>query len=188
MLSHVVSRVEAVPGIAHVVVAVPTAGESVYVVHAAKSVAYSSDRAESDVLGRFADAAEKFRADAVVRVTADCPLWAPDLGATVLNLYRLHPHYAEVPDPYYVDGMDVEVFSRAMLAEADSEAADAYDREHVTPWMQRQRGFYRSGPRVSRLKLSVDEQSDLERVRRIMAHVKGLNFADTLAACAEAGV
>jgi spore coat polysaccharide biosynthesis protein SpsF len=37
----------------------------------------------------------------------------------------------------YPDGLDVEVMSRHMLLEADRAASEAFDREHVTPWIQR---------------------------------------------------
>jgi spore coat polysaccharide biosynthesis protein SpsF len=97
-----------------------------------------------DVLGRIAAAVPK-GCEVVVRLTGDCPLVDP-----VLVDYHVERFVAEEnPRSYvsnalvrtYPDGLDVEVMSRDMLMEADREATDPFDREHVTPWIQRHAGL-----------------------------------------------
>lgn len=93
-----------------------------------------------DVLGRVA-AAVPPDYNVVVRLTADCPLVDPALVDRHVERFAA----ADAEDVYvsntvrrtYPDGLDVEVVSRQMLAEAARVATDAYDREHVTPWIQR---------------------------------------------------
>ncbi len=94
---------------------------------------------EHDVLGRYLGAARAVDADVILRVTSDCPLIDPRLCAAVIearadtqadyaanNMPRLFPH-----------GLDCEAFTRAGLEQAASDATEAYDREHVTPWLRR---------------------------------------------------
>jgi spore coat polysaccharide biosynthesis protein SpsF len=130
---------------------------------------------EWDVLGRFAGAARQVGADVVARVTADCPLWAPDVGMAVVERYMVQlGHDVIVTNDTGIsgwpDGLDTEVFSAALLHAADARATDRNDREHVTPWMRR------NAPHVVvgcderwRVKLSVDTLEDFERVRGVMA-------------------
>jgi len=195
MIAHVVERVAAIGSDVHVIVACPPDDRQAILAAVREAQCdqrhvYAPDVRAEDVLGRFAAVAKNYPADAYMRVTADCPLLAPDLAQAVLTLYRCQPKYVEVPAPYYLDGFDVEVFSRELLERAEREATDPYDREHVAPWIQRACGVYKEqfSPPCPRYKLSVDTQEDLDRVRRIMAKVKGLNFADTLAAAAECGL
>ena len=108
---------------------------------------------EDDVLKRYYDCATFFDADIIVRITADCPLIDPCLINWTLVYYNGHnyPYVCCAP----VDGLDVEVFSYDLLKEAHENATTKEDREHVTPYMKRL------------TKISVDNASDLEKVRRI---------------------
>jgi len=93
-----------------------------------------------DVLDRLAKAAPA-DCGVVVRLTGDCPLVDPELVDRHVERYAA----AGSEDVYvsnavrrtYPDGLDVEVMSRHLLAEAARVATDGYDREHVTPWIQR---------------------------------------------------
>ena len=49
---------------------------------------------EHDVLRRYAEAAAKFRADVVVRVTSDCPLIDPELTDAVIKALSSDADYA----------------------------------------------------------------------------------------------
>lgn len=105
--------------------------------------------AEFDVLDRFFWASELFEADVIMRVTADCPLWDPEVGAVVLDTYRLgHSDYvSNVYDDHQgttTDGLDVEVFSRRVLQEAWIHAKNPSEREHVTKFIRTNAaGWYR---------------------------------------------
>jgi spore coat polysaccharide biosynthesis protein SpsF (cytidylyltransferase family) len=100
---------------------------------------------EWDVLQRMAGAAAAARAGVVVRVTADCPLWPPDLALAMVESFMASDREGILTNDTTVsgwpDGLDVEVFTAATLQLAARKATDRSDREHVTPWMRR-RGIH----------------------------------------------
>jgi len=96
---------------------------------------------EADVLDRFVRCARERRADAVVRLTADCPLLDPTESGRVIHAYCNLPNcsYANNVSPQSVPaGFGTEVISMAALETSWREASDPADREHVTPFVRRQ--------------------------------------------------
>jgi len=92
---------------------------------------------EADVLDRYYRAAQQFTADAIVRITSDCPLIDPELiDATVRAFLDEKPDYATNSLVItYPRGLDVEVLTAEALARAWLEAKDSYQRTHVTPYL-----------------------------------------------------
>lgn len=94
---------------------------------------------EDDVLARFVLAAAASDADAVVRLTADCPLLDPALIDQVAGAWRRDPALGYVSTTLVRTlprGLDVELLSRAALHRADA-AAEAHHRVHVSSWLYR---------------------------------------------------
>lgn len=143
---------------------------------------------EWDVLSRMAGAANAMLAETIVRMTADCPLWAPDICQRVLNYYVETGERGIVTNDTTVsgwaDGLDVEVFSNEMLQRAARYATDRTDREHVTPWMRRhaEHKIYGSTEDWRTVKISVDTYDDFERARTVLAKVDGYEWAATRSA------
>jgi spore coat polysaccharide biosynthesis protein SpsF len=132
---------------------------------------------ESDVLSRYVGAAAVAHAELVVRLTADCPLIDPDVIDHVVrvaqhtlsedvDLVTNAPHAGRT----YPDGMDVEVFTAQTLTRVDALATAAADREHVTLRLHRAPFHHEvvdlSSP-AGEVRITVDYQSDLDRVRAI---------------------
>ncbi len=128
--------------------------------------------AETDVLGRFIEAARAFGFDDVVRATADNPL--VDTEAT-RRMVAFHDrvgadHVVECGLPV---GGAVEAVSRAALERADALVTDPYDREHVTSFIRRDSRFQAlravapGDVRRPGLRLTVDTPEDLEFIRAI---------------------
>lgn len=93
---------------------------------------------EGDVLGRFARTANNCVADCIVRITADCPLVDPQLIEAAVQAIRDGADYAgNTVERHWPRGCDVECFTTELLLQTHQNATDPYDREHVTPWMQR---------------------------------------------------
>ncbi len=129
-----------------------------------------------DVLGRFCAVLEAYpQATAVVRLTADCPLadWT-----VIDNLVALREtegaDYANNVTPVrtFPHGLDAEVMRPQVLIEAGREAADPYEREHVTPFIHRRPERYRLGaltrsPSLAHLRWTVDYPEDLAFVRQV---------------------
>lgn len=127
---------------------------------------------EADVLGRYAQALDRYPADVVVRLTADCPLLDVSvIGRCVDKLAG--GDYAYVSNTLirtYPDGLDVEAVAASALADAAAEAMDAVEREHVTPFIYRRPERFRLGAvlhdrYLAHVRLTVDEPPDLEAVR-----------------------
>jgi spore coat polysaccharide biosynthesis protein SpsF len=92
---------------------------------------------EADVLDRYYRATPLFCADAIARITSDCPLIDPELiDATVRAFLDEKADYATNSLVItYPRGLDVEVFTADALAHAWREAKDSYHRAHVTPYL-----------------------------------------------------
>lgn len=89
-----------------------------------------------DVLGRYYSAASESGADIVVRVTSDCP--CIDVSVIDDMLLKFDAEYMSNVHPRVLPhGMDAEVFTFDALKEANENAAEKYDREHVTPYIMR---------------------------------------------------
>ncbi|PQZ56350.1 acylneuraminate cytidylyltransferase [Microbacterium sp. MYb54] len=133
---------------------------------------------ESDVLSRFAGAAREARLDTVVRVTSDCPLIDPAVIEEGIRRYieldDPSAHVSNVLERTYPRGFDFEVFSAAALREADERSSDPVDREHVTPYLYRNRSGHAAlhavtrSPDASRYRLTVDTPEDLVVVRALI--------------------
>jgi spore coat polysaccharide biosynthesis protein SpsF (cytidylyltransferase family) len=140
VLHHVLTRCAAIPGADVVVCATPDDQASRPVASEAQAAGATVFRgSETDVLSRYLGAARAVNATTVMRVTSDCPMIDPALCGDVLSLRSAqHSDYAcnNMP-PSFPHGLDCEAFTRAALERAALEATDAYDREHVTPWLRR---------------------------------------------------
>jgi spore coat polysaccharide biosynthesis protein SpsF len=142
---------------------------------------------ERDVLDRFHRGAQTLRAERVVRVTADCPLVDPEVVARLLELAATRPDvaYASVATGAigvdagyrrYPDGLDAEAFTALALTEAWHEAADPFEREHVTPfiWRRPERfgvAVLEADEDLGDERWTVDYPADLELVRAVYARL-----------------
>jgi spore coat polysaccharide biosynthesis protein SpsF len=153
---------------------------------------------EQDVLSRYFEAANRFAADTVVRVTSDCPLIDPQLIDSTISAYREEAggcdYVSNMIEPSWPYGMAVEVFSARALAEAHAEATEEAEREHVTPFIYWRPGRYRlkslsMQPDLSQHRWTVDTPEDFELVRRILESLYPrkpcFGMADVLALLAE---
>ena len=137
-IRHVLRRCQKIPGIARVVCAIPVENSTPLWREATNLGVKVVRGSEHDVLGRYRKAAMTVDADIVMRVTGDCPLIDPDICGRVLNMMKPDVDYASNVLPRgFPRGLDCEAFTREALERAHKEADDPYDREHVTPWMQR---------------------------------------------------
>ncbi len=130
---------------------------------------------EADVLSRYHDALDRFPADAVVRVTADCPLIDPALVDAAIAVFdtQQYDFVSNMLEPTYPYGMAVEVMSAQALRDAHREAKRPEEREHVTPFIYRHPGRYRlksltTTPDLSHHRWTVDTPEDFELVSRIL--------------------
>lgn len=89
---------------------------------------------EKDVLDRFYQCALKEHAQSIMRITADCPLLAPDICQSLYELYRIkQADYAHLSSDY-AEGVDCEIISFHALDTAWQNAKLYSEREHVTQY------------------------------------------------------
>jgi glutamate-1-semialdehyde 2,1-aminomutase len=139
---------------------------------------------ENDVLDRYFEAAKYFDAEVIVRITGDCPLVDSSLVDEAVRLFNEgdFDYLSNTVPPTFPDGLDIEVFSYAALANAAENAVTSYDREHVTPYirnnMSLRHGQFRHTSDLSGLRWTVDEAEDLEVVSAVFNFFSpNLNFS-----------
>lgn len=141
MLARAVSRVRRAKTLDDVVVATTSLPPDDAIVELCAERGWNVFRgSEDDVLDRYYRAAVAHRADAVVRITSDCPLIDPDVVDQVVTAFlerRPRVDYASnvLPVRTFPRGLDTEVFSFDALARAWREDKNPAWREHVTPYI-----------------------------------------------------
>lgn len=92
---------------------------------------------EDNVLSRFLGAAREARAESVARVTSDCPLWDPGVGAEVIAALARDEsvdYASNCLERTYPRGLDTEVLWMDVLERMARSAVpgEGPEREHVT--------------------------------------------------------
>lgn len=135
---------------------------------------------EDDVLARYHDAAVAFGAAAdtvVVRLTGDDILPDPRLIDAALDLHDAFKGKFDcvftADDDSLPYGIDHESYVFSALERAHREAADADDREHVTPYIRRNSAMFPQveitvSETIPGPPLSIDTPADLERTRELL--------------------
>ena len=179
VLGHVLRRCQAIPGVDVVVCATVDNEESEPI--EALALGYGAEvyrGSETDVLDRYAGAARAVDADVVMRVTSDCPLIDPGVCGEVIAL-RAEANADYVANNYspgFPHGLDCDAFTRDALERANREAAESYDREHVTPWMKRRQDLKHArvdgpGDDRARYRWTLDYPEDLAFFRALFCYL-----------------
>jgi len=180
VLEWVVRAARHIPGIEDVIVATSIAKDDDIIEAWCRDNTINDYRgSETDVLSRYADASTSCSADVIMRLTADCPFLDPQVCATVLALFTsTGVDYASNCSPAnWPDGLDCEIFSTSVLAEANSEARLSVEREHVTPFINNNRHRYSIHslscplPNLQRERWTIDRQEDLNFLRKVVSHL-----------------
>lgn len=168
-LERCLRRVSRFRGVAEVAVATSAESADDVVASVVGRLGYTCVRgSETDVLSRFALAADKLSADAVVRCTSDCPLLDPEISSEVIETFlRTKADYASnVLDRKLPRGLDTEIMTRAALDAAHHKATQKEEREHVTLHIYRRPETYRcvsvtnQGPDLSSNRWTLDTLDD----------------------------
>lgn len=179
VLGWVVRAAQAAAGVDQVVVATSTAVGDDAVAGLAEELGVAVVRgSEDDVLSRFVLAQEATEADAVVRLTADCPLLDPALIAQVVAAWRADPALGYVATTVVRTlprGLDVELVSAGALRLADRRA-ERHHRVHVTSWLYTEPGRCRTlgivvTPDSHDLRVTLDTAADVELLTAVVAEL-----------------
>jgi spore coat polysaccharide biosynthesis protein SpsF len=174
ILGHCIERLRLRSGLPVIVATTTHAEDDVLAAEASRWGAPTVRGSADDVLSRYVLAANLFDLKTIVRATADNPAVDMDAPRRTLNLIERTGacHVVEHGLPH---GCAVEAVSVESLREAADHATEAYDREHVTPFLKRDRRFRSLDAiapamvRRSDLRLTVDTPEDLDFLRWIYA-------------------
>jgi spore coat polysaccharide biosynthesis protein SpsF len=133
---------------------------------------------EDDVLSRFIAALDAHPADAVVRLTADCPLLDPSVIDSVAGAWAaspLHDYVSTVLVRCLPRGLDVELVTAQALRAVDRIAV-GHDRVHVTSAVYADPAAYRLlglcvMPLANDLRVTLDTREDLVLLRALVAEL-----------------
>lgn len=175
VLARVVRRLQRSRQINQIVVASTIAPADEAIVSECESLQVSCFRgSERDVLDRYYQAARLHSAEAVARITSDCPLIDPTLVDETIRIFKdERADYASDALPRtYPRGLDSEVFTSAALEHAWREAREPYQREHVTPFLYEHPEMFRLASSrgdvgYSHYRWTLDTPEDLSLLRAI---------------------
>lgn len=196
MLWHIVNRLNKVDEIDEVVVATSDLEKDGPVYQMTEKYGIPCFRgSERDVLKRFFDAAVMVKADHLIRITGDCPLVDPPTVGKLIEIYFAGRYdfcgvacgagaASMSKINRFPDGLDAEIFSFKILQDAHIKAKTALQREHVTPYIWKNKDIYNTGTLVSEsgdysdYRWTVDNQEDFDYIKWIydMLYPENNNF------------
>lgn len=192
VLARVVRRLRRADLIDEIVVATTTLAVDNAIVSECEHLSVAVFRGEeNDVLDRYYQAAQWTGADAVVRITSDCPLIDAEVtDNTIREFLFTKPDYASnALQRTYPRGLDTEVVAWQALARAWEEARLLYQRAHVTPYIYENPHRFHiltvtGEPDYSHYRWTLDTAEDLAFIRATyerMDNDDGFSWRDVLA-------
>ncbi len=177
MLSQVIERVKRAKKIDEIIIATTTSKKDEVVIKIAKAenVKFFSGN-ENDVLDRYYNAAKKFEADIIARITSDCPLIDPKIIDNTIELFEKEKadYASNVFERTFPRGLDVEIFSFKALEKAWKEAKENVYREHVTSYIYGNPKMFKLASLTAEkkffapeLRFCVDTKEDFELMKKI---------------------
>ena len=179
VLGWVVRAARAAGGVDEVVVATSDHPGDDAVADAARELSVPVVRgSEEDVLSRFLLAVDEHPCDAVVRLTADCPLLDPVLIGGVVALWRAAPEHDYVATTLVRTlprGLDVELATADALRRVSTTATGPH-RTHVTSGLYADPAAYRLAgvvvsPAADDLRVTLDTAEDAALLEAVAAEL-----------------
>ncbi|WP_428326224.1 cytidylyltransferase domain-containing protein [Nitrosopumilus sp.] len=134
---------------------------------------------ENDVLDRHFQCAKKYDFSSIVRIPSDKPLIDPEIVDSVIEKFiSSNFHYITNFQPYtFPYGTEVEIMTFESLKRCWEEAKLPSEREHVTPYIYKNKEKFNIfnleyGENLSHLRWEVDRIEDLELVKNLISIIK----------------
>jgi spore coat polysaccharide biosynthesis protein SpsF (cytidylyltransferase family) len=180
LLGWMLRRISSCPEVNEIVVATTIHQRDDVIAEFVQAAGYQVYRgSEEDVLDRYYQAASNLMPDAVVRLTADCPLLDPILLGTLIQKFQSGGvDFLSNSEPLpssWPDGMDISIMSFKALQRAWQEAKKPSDREHVTFYFWNNPGIFKCQridhlPDLSKYRLTIDYPEDFLLLKAVMEH------------------
>jgi spore coat polysaccharide biosynthesis protein SpsF len=178
VLAHDIERVKKSKLINKIVIASPDSAENDIIENYVKENYPDTGvyrGSENDVLDRYYQAAVKFSADIIIRITSDCPLIdGKEIDKVIKAIVEKNVDYAAnvLGKRTYPRGMDTEVFTFLTLEKIWNKAVEEPEREHVTLYLHKHPNEFSTfnvedENDNSGLRLTLDEKDDYELIRTV---------------------
>ena len=180
MIFYVIDRVKQIKSVEQIILATTQEKNDKILIEIAKQNSIGIFAGDSmDVLNRDYQCALQNNADPIIRITGDCPLIDPDIVGEMLEFYlkNNYDYISNRINPKYPDGLDVEIYSFRTLQMVEQNAKWSSERELVTTYITKNPKIfkifsYENQEDLSGHRWTVDEQNDLEFVRKIYSIMK----------------
>ena len=187
MICHIINRIKKAKNVNQIILATSNTKSDKILLNIAKKykiIGFTGD--EKDVLDRFYNAARTYSANPIIRITGDCPLIDPILLYKMVEFYQKHDYdyVSNTIERTFPDGLDIEIFSFETLKKAHDESKWLSEREHVTPYILKNKNKfkiynYKNKQNLSSLRWCVDEENDLIMIKRIFQEMRPTQFFST---------
>ncbi|MBS3138982.1 aminotransferase class III-fold pyridoxal phosphate-dependent enzyme [Candidatus Woesearchaeota archaeon] len=176
LLWHIVTRLKACRNINRIIVATSSDKSDDAIADFCHNHGIPYFRGSKDnVLDRYYQAAQRERADVIVRITGDSPLidaqWTDATIKYYLDKRDSIDYVTNAHPPTLPDGLDTEVFSFGTLERTWRAATTQYQKEHVTPFIVEHNEFRKNSIKnstdLSHMRWCVDEPQDIQFVRAV---------------------
>jgi spore coat polysaccharide biosynthesis protein SpsF len=181
LLEYQIERIQRAKSIDQIIIATTTKESDNPIVELCQQLSIPYYRgSEEDVLARYYETALIYNADAVVRLTSDCPLIDPCVIDNVVHYFLDNQSQLDYVSNTlmrtYPRGLDTEIMSLEALKIAYDNAVEPADREHVTAYLYRHPKRFRLAniqykSNESQLRWTVDTPEDFHLIRNIITHL-----------------
>ena len=129
-----------------------------------------------NVLARYYHAAKTYKADAVIRVTADCPLYDPHILNDMLQKFKNCDYLTNSLTRTFPRGLDTEIFTFKALESAYNNATQESELEHVTPYISQHQNIFNCKNHENDINLAqhrwtLDTREDYMMINSIYEHI-----------------
>ena len=188
MLFHEIERIRRSKRIEIIVVATTNSKKDDLIVDLCHDEGWNYFRGnEVDVLDRYYQTAKKFHADAVVRLTSDCPLIEPTIIDCVIDRYINNLRDIDyvcnfLPYRTFPRGLDTEIINFNALEKTWREDNNPLYREHVTQYILRNPKKFiiksvRNKKDLSKFRWTVDTTEDFQLINKIYSYFGNNQFS-----------
>ena len=132
----------------------------------------------SDLIQRYQSVIKKFPTQNIIRITSDCPFVDRNLIDKMIKFFEknnLDFLFNNKP-PTFPDGLDVEIFKSHILKKLSRSSKNQIDKEHVTSHIRNLKKIksdnFRNKINLSNIRVTIDEQKDLELIIKILKIMK----------------
>ena len=178
-LDYIINQLKHSKLLGKIIIATTNLEEDNVIVDFAKKNKIEYFRGESDdVLDRYYNCTEKFSLDTIVRITSDEPFVDPTIvDQIIINFQKIGCDFASNNlIRTFPAGFDAEVFSRQALERTWREAKLPSEREHVTPFMKKNKDIFKqfnlkNSQNIPISRLTLDREEDLKILRAIVSKI-----------------